>query len=145
MGKRGKHKHPVYKRKLSLGQKAADVITSIAGSWSFILLLIAVIILWIFLNVIAFVRHWDPWPFIILNLCLSFLAAMQAPVILMSQNRQSERDRLRAEYDFRVDKKAEAEIQDMQKDLDKLIELAIADHKINKSTLKALNLKKRRK
>ena len=67
---------------------------------------------------VAFLYHWDPWPFIILNLTLSCLAALQAPIILMSQNRQAERDRINAKYDYHVNRKAEREVQDMQKDLD---------------------------
>lgn len=112
--------HPVIKHKLTLGQKAADKLTLFAGSWTFIFLVGIFIIIWVYLNITAYVRNWDPWPFIILNLCLSCLAAIQAPIILMSQNREAQRDRLRAEYDYRVNKKAEKEIQDIQKQLDKI-------------------------
>ncbi len=113
-------KHPIFEKKWSLGQKAADKLTKFAGSWSFILLLLILIGIWIYLNISAFIYQWDPWPFIILNLCLSCLAALQAPIILMSQNRQAQKDRLRAEYDYKVDRKAENEIRDMQKDLDEI-------------------------
>jgi uncharacterized membrane protein len=113
-------KHPIFKQKRSSGQIAADKLTKFAGSWIFILLLLIFIGIWIYLNVSAFIYQWDPWPFIILNLCLSCLAALQAPIILMSQNRQAQKDRLRAEYDYRVDRKAENEIRDMQKDLDEI-------------------------
>ena len=71
-----------------------------------------------FLNVMAWINHWDPYPFILLNLVLSCLAAMQAPVILMSQNRTTERDRARAEYDYQVNRKAEREIEQIQKTLE---------------------------
>lgn len=110
--------HPIFKQKLTFGQKAADKLTVFCGSWTFIILLFIYIGLWIFLNMVAFFYHWDPWPFIILNLTLSCLAAIQAPIILMSQNRQAERDRIDAKYDYQVNRKAEREIQDIQKDLE---------------------------
>ena len=69
---------------------------------------------WIYLNITAYLKQWDPWPFIILNLCLSCLAAIQAPIILMSQNRQAQRDRIKAEYDYRLNKKAEKEIREIK-------------------------------
>ncbi len=113
-------KHPIFKGRLTLGQKAADKITEFCGSWTFIILLFVFIGIWIFLNLTGFIYRWDPWPFIILNLTLSCLAAVQAPIILMSQNRQAERDRLTARYDYMVNRKAEREIQDMQKDLEEI-------------------------
>lgn len=72
------------------------------------------------LNLYGYVQHWDPYPFILLNLTLSCLAALQAPIILMSQNRQAERDRVTAKYDYAVNRKAEREIQKMQKDLNSI-------------------------
>jgi uncharacterized membrane protein len=116
-----RHKsHPVLRQKLNFGQKAADALTRFAGSWAFILFMLAFIAVWIYLNVIAYVHHWDPWPFIILNLTLSCLAALQAPIILMSQNREAERDRIEQRYDYQVNRKAEREIQNMQQDLDEI-------------------------
>ncbi len=112
-----KGKHPIFKTKLTIGQKASDKLTGFAGSWTFIILLGIFITGWIYLNLTAYIRQWDPWPFIILNLCLSCLAAIQAPIILMSQNREAQRDRIRAEYDYRINKKAEREIEEVQKDL----------------------------
>lgn len=106
--------------RLTIGQKAADAITKWAGSWFFISLLFILIAIWIYLNVTAYVQHWDPWPFIILNLCLSCLAATQAPIILMSQNRSNQRDRLRAEYDYKINKKAEKEIRQVKTQLDRI-------------------------
>jgi len=103
--------------KLTFGQRAADFLTKWAGSWAFIILVGLFIATWIYLNVTAYVNNWDPWPFIILNLCLSCLAALQAPIILMSQNRAAERDRIRAEYDYSVNRKAEREIRDIKKDV----------------------------
>lgn len=106
--------HPVSKSPRTLGQKAADFLTQWAGSWAFIIIIFILIAGWIYLNITAYMNHWDPWPFIILNLCLSCLAAIQAPIILMSQNRENQRDRLRAQYDYAINKKAEKEIRDIK-------------------------------
>jgi uncharacterized membrane protein len=105
---------PIFKIPRTFGQKAADGLTKWAGSWSFIIIIGILITAWIYLNITAYIKHWDPWPFIILNLCLSTLAALQAPVILMSQNRQSQKDRIKAEYDYAVNRKAEREIQEIK-------------------------------
>jgi uncharacterized membrane protein len=75
---------------------------------------------WIYLNLTAYFYHWDPWPFIILNLTLSCLAAIEAPIILMSQNREEEKMKLKAEIDYLVDRKAEREVENMQKDLNEI-------------------------
>lgn len=109
--------HPTFTMPKTFGQKAADILTKWAGSWTFIILVGIFIFAWIYLNITAYVKQWDPWPFIILNLCLSCLAALQAPVILMSQNRESQKDRLRAQYDYAVNRKAEKEIQQIQTQL----------------------------
>jgi len=116
--KNGLPQHPVFKTKLTLGQRAADVITDFCGSWTFIILVLVFIALWMTLNSMAFLYQWDPWPFIILNLCLSCLAALQAPVILMSQNRGGERDRINLKYDYKVNRKAEREITKVHKELE---------------------------
>ncbi len=115
-------KHPIFKEKLTLGQRASDKLTLYAGSWIFIFVFLAVLGLWLLLNGYLWYMYipgepFDPRPFILLNLFLSCLAAIQAPVILMSQNRQAERDRIDAKYDHAVNRKAEREIQDIQKDL----------------------------
>lgn len=110
--------HPIFKTELTFGQKAADLITKFCGSWTFIILVLTFIAVWMTLNSMAFLLQWDPWPFIILNLCLSCLAALQAPVILMSQNRESERDRLTLRYDYQVNRKAEREISKVHKELE---------------------------
>ena len=105
-------KHPL-KLKLTLGQKLADVVVSFVGNWVFISGLFIVIGVWIGLNVYLISGlDWDPYPFILLNLVLSCLAAIQVPIILMSQNREAQRDRLRMEYDYKVNVKAEREIED---------------------------------
>lgn len=103
----------------TFGQKAADATTKYVGSWTFICLLFVFMAIWMYLNIhMVTVQRWDPYPFILLNFVLSCLAAVQAPIILMSQNRQSELDRMKAERDFSVNRKAEKEIEDMQKDLE---------------------------
>ncbi|MBI2151883.1 DUF1003 domain-containing protein [Candidatus Woesearchaeota archaeon] len=110
---------PFYRHKLTLGQKAADSLAEFAGSWSFILLFSGILVIWMLINsYVLLVRPFDPYPFILLNLFLSCLAALQAPVILMSQNREVQRDRIQAKYDYQVNRKAEREIQDIQKDLE---------------------------
>ncbi len=110
-------------QRLTFGQKAADWLARFAGSWGFIIAFSVFIFLWISINSIAlFVKHFDPYPYILLNLMLSCLAAIQAPVIMMSQNRQEHRDRHRAQNDYRVNTKAEQEIETIQHKLDKLIE-----------------------
>ena len=107
--------------KLNLGQRAADALAKQAGSWKFIFGFAVILALWMFINSIAFfVRNWDPYPFILLNLVLSCLAAIQAPVIMMSQNRQEQRDRLKADADYDVNVKAEAEVERLHRKLDNL-------------------------
>jgi len=110
------------KRKLTFGQYTADLIARWAGSWTFILIFISILIIWMIINSYYWSnyqsgRPFDPFPFILLNLILSCLAALQAPVILMSQNRGAERDRLHAEYDYKVNRKAEKEIRDLKRQL----------------------------
>lgn len=113
--------HPTLKQKLTLGQRAADKITSFGGSWTFIIFFMTTLVIWILINSWFLMKKpFDPYPFILLNLLLSCLAAIQAPVILMSQNRQAERDRINARYDYLVNRKAEREIQGIQKDLDQI-------------------------
>ena len=106
--------------KLSFGQRAADVLSRSAGSWTFIIGFFVFLIFWMMVNVYAWINAWDPYPFILLNLVLSCLAAIQAPVILMSQNRQAEKDRLKVGYDYKVNRRAEREIQDIQKQLNRI-------------------------
>ncbi|MBD3311799.1 MAG: DUF1003 domain-containing protein [Candidatus Magasanikbacteria bacterium] len=123
--KNNKKNHPLlYRRKkLTLGQRSADKMTEIFGSWFFIILFFVFLFTWMLINIIAWQESWDPYPFILLNLILSCLAAIQAPIIMMTQNRQNERDRLAAKYDHAVNRKAEREIQNMQKDLDEIKKL----------------------
>jgi uncharacterized membrane protein len=96
---------------LSLGDRLADRVVTVVGSWRFILIQSFLLMLWIALNLLAYNQHWDPYPFILLNLMLSFQAAYTAPIIMMSQNRQSEIDRMQARHDYEVNLKAELEIE----------------------------------
>jgi uncharacterized membrane protein len=108
--------------KSTLGQRLADHVASFGGSWTFILIFASVLVVWIVINSVAMLgRPFDPFPFIFLNLLLSCLAAIQAPVIMMSQNRQESKDRLRAENDYRVNLKAELEIRHLHSKLDLLV------------------------
>lgn len=99
--------------KYTLGQRAADSIAKFAGSWAFIFSFTAVLILWMVINVLLAAKAFDPYPFILLNLVLSCVAAIQAPLIMMSQNRQEEKDRKRAENDYKVNLKTEIMIEDL--------------------------------
>lgn len=107
--------------KYTLGQKAADSIAKFAGSWAFIFSFTAVLIIWMLVNVILASKAFDPYPFILLNLVLSCVAAIQAPLIMMSQNRQEEKDRKRAENDYKVNLKTEIMIEDLHKKLTKIL------------------------
>jgi uncharacterized membrane protein len=110
-------------KELSLGERLADGIADFGGSWTFILSFGGFILVWVLINtVVLIVRPFDPYPFILLNLFLSCLAAIQAPIIMMSQNRQEARDRLRSENDYRVNLKAELEIRHLHEKLDHLLQ-----------------------
>jgi uncharacterized membrane protein len=99
--------------KQTFGQNAADKIAAVVGSWHFILIQSSLLVIWIVLNVFAWINHWDPYPFILLNLALSFQAAYTAPIILMSQNRMSEKDREKARIDLETDERAAKDIADV--------------------------------
>ena len=101
------------KEKYTLGQRAADSIARFAGSWAFIFSFTGVLAAWMVINVLLASRAFDPYPFILLNLVLSCVAAIQAPLIMMSQNRQEEKDRRRAENDYKVNLKTEIMIEDL--------------------------------
>lgn len=112
---------PIIDQELTLGQRAADKIAEFGGSWTFIISFGAFLVFWILLNVwFLGVHRFDPYPFILLNLILSCLAAIQAPIIMMSQNRLEQKDRLRGENDFKVNLKAELEIKLLHEKLDHL-------------------------
>ena len=114
MRKQAAGKQPV--DRLTVGQKVADAVASGMGSWRLIL------VVWIILNITAYVKRWDPYPFILLNLALSFQAAYAAPFIMMSQNRQQEIDRKEAENDYKINIKAELEIELLHQKIDSLRE-----------------------
>ena len=101
------------KEKYTLRQRAADAIAKFAGSWAFIFSFTGVLILWMLVNTLLAAKAFDPYPFILLNLVLSCVAAIQAPLIMMSQNRQEEKDRRRAENDYKVNLKTEIMIEDL--------------------------------
>jgi uncharacterized membrane protein len=112
-----RHRHPpvrsvneILEERLTFGQRAADRVASTVGSWPFIIGQSALLVVWAALNLTAWIRHWDPYPFILMNLVLSLQAAYTAPMIMMSQNRQAERDRLEAHNDYLVNQKAEEEV-----------------------------------
>jgi uncharacterized membrane protein len=105
---------------LTLGQQVADKVAATMGSWRFIMIQTTLLLAWVALNVTAWVRHWDPYPFILLNLALSFQAAYAAPFIMMSQNRQQDIDRQQAASDYRINIKAELEIELLHEKIDEL-------------------------
>ncbi|MDD3243555.1 MAG: DUF1003 domain-containing protein [Eubacteriales bacterium] len=106
----------------TFGQKAADAVARFAGSWAFIFSFLLVMLVWIVLNILLATHAFDAYPFILLNLLLSCIAAIQAPLIMMSQNRQEAKDRARAENDYRVNLKNELVIDDLHKKLDTVAE-----------------------
>jgi uncharacterized membrane protein len=112
---------------LGLGDRVADWVAATMGSWTFIIIQTAILIVWIILNITAYVRQWDPYPFILLNLALSFQAAYAAPVIMMSQNRQAAIDRVAAQNDYRINAKAELEIELLHQKLDLLRETEVSE------------------
>ena len=105
---------------LTAGQRIADIVAATMGSWRFIIIQSTILVLWIALNVTAYVQRWDPYPFILLNLALSFQAAYAAPFIMMSQNRQQHVDRTKAAADYQVNIKAELEIELLHEKIDQL-------------------------
>ncbi|KAB2886227.1 MAG: DUF1003 domain-containing protein [Albidovulum sp.] len=107
-----------FRQELSFGDRVADRVAAFGGSWSFIILFAAVILGWVAANVWIMVRPADPYPFVFLNLILSMVAAIQAPVIMMSQNRQAAKDRLAAAHDYEVNLKAELEIMSLHEKVD---------------------------
>ncbi len=110
----------VDEERLTIGQKIADAVADTMGSWRFIIIQSSVLAIWITLNVTAWINHWDPYPFILLNLMLSFQAAYAAPFIMMSQNRQAAKDRIAAEIDHQVNAKAELEIGQLMRRMEEL-------------------------
>jgi CRP/FNR family cyclic AMP-dependent transcriptional regulator len=121
-GRVTRNPNEVIEKEMTTGERIADSVASFGGSWTFIITFAVVLIVYTAANVILDKKAWDPYPFILLNLFLSMLAAIQAPVIMMSQNRQDTKDRLRGELDFDVNRRAESEIQGMARKLNLLDE-----------------------
>jgi uncharacterized membrane protein len=124
---RRKHRTAKPAEGLSLGDRVSDGVASTVGSWRFIIVQSVILLIWMFLNVTAYVKQWDPYPFILLNLVLSFQAAYTAPVIMMSQNRQSNIDRISAQHDYDINIKSELEIELLHQKLDMLREKEFAE------------------
>ena len=133
------------KEKYTFGQRAADKIAKFAGSWAFIFSFSALLILWMVGNVILAKRAFDPYQFILLNLVLSGVAALQAPLIMMSQNRQEEKDRRRAENDYKVNLKTEIMIEDIHGKMNRILArqaILMKLMKIDENTMKQITLEK---
>jgi uncharacterized membrane protein len=116
-----------FEEHLTFGQRLADRFAETIGSWRFIIIQSALLAVWITLNITAYVYRWDPYPFILLNLALSFQAAYAAPIIMMSQNRQSEKDHLQAKNDYEVNLKAELEIMQLHEKFNELRDFSWVD------------------
>lgn len=112
--------HQEHKDNLSFGSRLADSVATGMGSWRFIIIQTVIVAIWMALNFVAFVYHWDPYPFILLNLLFSTQAAYAAPIIMMAQNRQNERDRMHAEADYQTNIEAKREIEALTIKLNKL-------------------------
>ena len=131
------HHHPpiknvneAFEKQLTFGQRISDRVANIVGSWPFIIVQSIVLTLWVILNVAAVIHHWDPYPFILMNLVLSMQAAYTAPIIMMSQNRQADRDRLEAHNDYVINQKAEEEIRAVMNHLETQAEALIQIYQI---------------
>ena len=109
-----KNWHQRHTEEMTFGQRLADSVATGMGSWRFIIIQTLIVVLWMALNVVAIVNHWDPYPYILLNLLFSTQAAYAAPIIMMAQNRQNERDRAQADEDFRTNVEAKKEIEELQ-------------------------------
>ena len=112
--------HDTHKASSTFGQRLADSVANGMGSWRFIIIQTIIVAAWMILNVVAFVHHWDVYPYILLNLLFSTQAAYAAPIIMMAQNRQSERDRAQANSDYRTNVAAKKEIEELMERLDNI-------------------------
>ena len=131
------------KEKYTVGQRAADAIAKFAGSWAFIFSFTGILVLWMVINAVLAANAFDPYPFILLNLVLSCVAAIQAPLIMMSQNRQEEKDRRRAENDYKVNLKTEIMIEDIHGKMNRILArqaILMKLMKIDESTMKQITL-----
>ena len=112
--------HKKHTEERTLGERLADSVAQGMGSWAFIIIQSIIVIIWMVLNVVGFISHWDVYPFILLNLVFSTQAAYAAPIIMMSQNRSSDRDRQHADADYQTNIQAKKEIEDLMKALNKM-------------------------
>ena len=133
-----KNWHDEHRSTRNFGQRLADNVANGMGSWRFIIWQTIIVAVWMILNVLAYVHHWDEYPFILLNLVFSTQAAYAAPIIMMAQNRQNERDRAQADSDFRTNKEAKLEIEELQKKLnaievEKLDRILVLLEKLNQN------------
>jgi uncharacterized membrane protein len=117
-----KNVNHVHSEQLTFGNRLSDSMAKFVGSWGFVSVFIVVLVLWMVVNAAFLLKPFDPYPFILLNLVLSCIAAIQAPIIMMSQNRQEQKDRIRSQNDYKVNIKSELIIEDLHKKLDLLIE-----------------------
>lgn len=115
-----KNWHQKHSDNLSWGSRIADAVAKGMGSWSFIIIQTVFVFIWMGLNLVAYCQHWDPYPFILLNLLFSTQAAYAAPIIMMAQNRQNERDRIQAQEDYTTNKEAKLEIEALAKKLNSI-------------------------
>jgi uncharacterized membrane protein len=115
-----KNWHEKHTEDMTFGQRLADSVATGMGSWRFIIIQTVIVVVWMTLNVIGFVYHWDVYPYILLNLLFSTQAAYAAPIIMMAQNRQNQRDRAQADEDFRTNVEAKREIEELQTLLNKI-------------------------
>jgi len=129
---RHSHKHPPLRnvneaaaQSMTFGERASDAFAATMGSWKFIIIQSVILMIWVMLNVGAYIEHWDPYPFILLNLALSLEAAYAAPIIMMSQNRQAVKDRFAAEEDYHVNTKAEEELKSVMHHLEQQDDLML--------------------
>ena len=137
---KGKNWHEEHKETLAFGQRLADSVANGMGSWRFIIIQSVIVAIWMILNVAGFCYHWDVYPFILLNLLFSTQAAYAAPIIMMAQNRQSERDRIQANADYKTNIEAKQEIETLQIQLN-----AIETEKLDKLIAMLEELKRERK
>ncbi|PKQ38368.1 MAG: hypothetical protein CVT59_03875 [Actinobacteria bacterium HGW-Actinobacteria-1] len=123
--------HERHREDYTVGQRVADTTARVLGSWTFIIVQTILVAAWILLNLLAWVKHWDPYPFILLNLMFSVQAAYAGPVLMMSQNRQAERDRYQAQSDFETNVKAETEIELLQSGMERIeVQLARIEERL---------------
>lgn len=120
-GKVSQDTNTVDEKKISIGDRMADKISSFVGSWPFIIVSVSLIMIWVIINVSYIIKPFDPFPFILLNLFLSCVAAVQAPIIMMSQNREGDKDRIKAKNDYKVNLKSEIIIEDLHLKMDEII------------------------